>query len=352
MIKPDRCNYTTLDFLDWKARGSIALQPKFQRREVWTTQKKSYLIDSLLKQMPVPPILLRVAQAPNKDKIVREIIDGQQRVRAVLDFVEGKYALSPTQASEHGAARFEKLKQEKKDLIKQFSFVCEVFHGITDGEVLEIFARVNTYSVQLNRQELINGKYFGLFKQCVYKLAYEHLEFWRQRHIYSETAIARMSEVELTSELVIVLLDGMQHKKDTIESFYAKYDSVFPTNAKTAKSFRKVIDSIQEILNDDLEDTEFHRPPFFYTLFAVVAHRVVGIPKVTVARKTTSLTADEIQSARDALLKVSELISDAKEAKAKGEVSSQFIDACLKSTDKLQQREIRFNTIYKRAFAR
>ena len=101
--------------------------------------------------------------------------------------------------------------------------MCEVFHGISDAEVLEIFARVNTYSVPLNRQELLNGKYFGFFKQSAYKLAYEHLEFWRRNGIYSETAIARMSEVELTSELMIVLTDGMQQK---IEAIIAKIDAV------------------------------------------------------------------------------------------------------------------------------
>jgi hypothetical protein len=352
MTKPDRCGYSATDFQDWQARGILAIQPKFQRREVWSTAKKSYLIDTILKQMPVPPIFLRIAQAKDKNKTVREIVDGQQRIRAVLDFIEGKYSLAKPQAAEYGAARFEKLTQEQQDLIRRFSFVCEVFQGISDVEVLEIFARVNTYSVPLNRQELINGKFFGFFKQAAYGLAYEHLEFWRQRRIFSETAIARMSEAELTSELLIILLDGMQHKKDTIESFYDKYDSEFSAKAKVEKQFRSVIDAIQEILGDDLIAVEFHRPPFFYTLFAVVAHRLFGVPNQIAKRKKTSLTEIEIQTARDAFLKISGAISAGKEAKGKGEVSSKFIDACLKSTDKLQQRQIRFDTIYERAFGK
>ena len=52
--------------------------------------KKSYLIDTLLKQMPVPPIFLRIAQTDNKKRIVREVIDGQQRISCVLDFIPGQ----------------------------------------------------------------------------------------------------------------------------------------------------------------------------------------------------------------------------------------------------------------------
>jgi nucleoside diphosphate kinase len=352
MNKPGRCEYTPYDFQDWQAGGTLAIQPKFQRREVWSTQKKSYLIDTLLKRMPVPPIFLRVAQSKEKNKVVREVVDGQQRISAVLGFIDGKFSLSKPQAAEHGAARFEKLSAEKQNLIREFPFVCEVFHGISDVEVLEIFARVNTYSIPLNRQELLNGKYFGFFKRSAYKLGYEHLEFWRQNGIFSETAIARMSEAELTSELLIILLSGMQHKKDTIENFYRDYDAEFPNQSKIESRFRSVIDAIQKILESELIDTEFHRSPFFYSLFAVVSHRLFGIPGQTTGRSKTALTSAEIQTARDALLKLSELITQGKEAKGNGDVSSKFLDACLKSTDKLPQRQIRFDTIYERAFGK
>jgi hypothetical protein len=350
MNKPDRSAYTPLDFQDWHLRGVLSIQPKFQRREVWSTPKKSYLIDTILKQMPVPPIFLRVAQAETKNKIVREVIDGQQRISAVLGFMEGKFSLSKPQAAEHGAARFDKLSDAKQDLIRQFSFICESFQGISDVEVLEIFARVNTYSVPLNRQELLNGKYFGFFKSSAYRLAYEHLEFWRRQGLFSETAIARMSEAELTSELLIILIAGMQHKKDTIESFYEKFDPEFPEQVKVESRFRTTVDTIQKILGEDLKSTEFRRSPFFYTLFAVVAHRLFGVPKQEAPRKKGNLGSAEIQKARDAFLRISEVISAGKEAKPGGDFSSAFIDACLKSTDKLQQRQIRFNTIYERAF--
>ena len=65
-------------------------------------------------------------------------------------------------------------------------------------EVLEVFARLNTYSVALNKQELRNGRFFGLFKQSMYQLAYEHLEFWRRQRIRTNPRPALTPIIELS----------------------------------------------------------------------------------------------------------------------------------------------------------
>ena len=38
--------------------------------------------------------------------------------------------------------------------------------------------------MKLTEQELRNGRYFGFFKQSAYRLAHEHIEFWRQNKNY------------------------------------------------------------------------------------------------------------------------------------------------------------------------
>src|SRR5690606_31864184 len=91
---------------------------------------------------------------------------------------------------------FSELTKEQKDAVSQYSFICEIFYGVDDSEVLQVFARLNTHSVKLNDQELRNGKYFGRFKQCAYSLALDHLEYWRKQKLFTEQAIARMQEVE------------------------------------------------------------------------------------------------------------------------------------------------------------
>ncbi|MBA2704374.1 MAG: DUF262 domain-containing protein [Blastocatellia bacterium] len=150
MQKPERSSFTSLDFLDWQESGSLIITPKFQRRGIWQTPARSYLIDTILRGMPIPPIFLRVRQSDDKKKLIREVIDGQQRIAAVVDYVNGKYPLSSNLGVEHAGKYFEELPEDNQDRIRQYSFICEVFSALDDVEILQIFARLNTYSVPLN----------------------------------------------------------------------------------------------------------------------------------------------------------------------------------------------------------
>ncbi|WP_455717458.1 DUF262 domain-containing protein [Anaerosporobacter sp.] len=68
--------------------GDINLQPNFQRGEVWTIQKKKKLIDSILREWKIPPI-----HVVSSDKEVDEVLDGQQRLVAICDFIENKFGI-------------------------------------------------------------------------------------------------------------------------------------------------------------------------------------------------------------------------------------------------------------------
>src|SRR5439155_1368624 len=125
----------------------------------------------------------------------------QQRIRGVLEFISNGYRLSKNLNAPWAGKRFNDLSDEHKYKIKHANFSCETFNGISDQQVLEVFSRLNSHGVPLNDQELRNGKYFGLFKQLSYRLAFDYLEFWRGNRIFTELGIARMLEVELTSEV-------------------------------------------------------------------------------------------------------------------------------------------------------
>ena len=170
MKKSERSTYTALDFQGWNENNTLVLTPKFQRRGVWTKGARSYFIDTLIRGMPVPPIFLRVRQSDDKKKIVREVVDGQQRLSAVLKFLSNDYRLPSSLDKRWAGQRFSDLDSEFKDAIREFSFICEVFQSVSDADILEVFARLNTYSVPLNAQELRNGRYFGFFKQSASRL--------------------------------------------------------------------------------------------------------------------------------------------------------------------------------------
>ena len=350
MEKPNFSHHSAQEFKEWEELGSLVISPKFQRREVWKTPARSYFIDSILRDIPIPPIFLRLSQSAEKKRVVREVIDGQQRLRALLDFMADKYALSKS-IEVFGGRHFSDLPADKRRHIETFTFLCEVFQQISDPDVLEVFARVNTYSVGLNDQELRNGRFFGVFKQTAYRLAHEHLEFWRTHRIFSESSIARMLEVELTSELMILSIDGQQDKKKSVDSYYKRFDEGFDERKSVEMRFRATIDAITEAIGFDLKETEFRRVPLFYSLFAVIQHRMFGVENETLPtpKKKRFISADST-AIKDAVIELSDKISAAKENRAVAASDAAFINACLRQTDNIRPRETRFSALYNAAF--
>ena len=344
MKKPERSSYTPLDFQQWNESGGLVLSPKFQRRGVWTTPARSYLIDTILLGMPVPPIYLRVVQSPERKKVVREVIDGQQRISSVMDFVGGKFALSKSIESPYAGKKFSELDEGAQDRILHYPFICEMFYGIEDTEVLQIFARLNTHSVKLNAQELRNGKFFGPFKQSAYSLALEHIEFWRRHNIFTELKIARMREVELTSELLILEHSGLQDKKASVNNFYNKYDDVYSKRKLYASRFRTCMDVIENTCGQFLSSTEFRRPPLFYTLFSAVYHMRHGVPNypahLDIGGKTKS---NNIESLGSAVRRLSEVIHSGKAGEPVAKSLQPFVNATLGQTDNINPRATRLD---------
>jgi hypothetical protein len=350
--KTEKAVYSPNDFVLWQANEMFEITPKFQRRPVWKTPARSYFIDTMLRGMTVPPLYFRMTQNAGRTKMIREVVDGQQRVRSVLEFIAGEYRLSKTLKAPWAGKRFADLSESQQRQIKEFSFPTEIFKGISDQQILEVFCRLNMNGVALNSQELRNGRYFGLFKTASFALALTYLEFWRKHKVFSEQNIARMLEVELVSELLIAGHDGMQDKKKTIDSFYEKWELAYPDQEKDKKRFEQTLQVISETFSDSrLANGEFRRPPLFYTLYCVVFHHLFGLPGIQRTTPRKRLTADQRDGLRDAVGLLSEKISDSKDptidlpAKYKT-----FVAACQRQTDNIQPRKIRFNSLFDEAF--
>jgi len=80
--------YKVADFLSWRKNESLVLSPYFQRRSVWDKGAKSYLIDTVYRGLPIPIIFLRDRGVNTKTfEPIREVIDGQQRLRTLISFI-------------------------------------------------------------------------------------------------------------------------------------------------------------------------------------------------------------------------------------------------------------------------
>ncbi len=74
--------------------GGLDLQPKYQRNYIWKNDFKDKLLYSIIKSYPIGSIILRKLNVPNEKGAMSEIVDGQQRLTTIYDFVEGKYEIT------------------------------------------------------------------------------------------------------------------------------------------------------------------------------------------------------------------------------------------------------------------
>ena len=58
-IDISRTQYRVSDFISWQRSKTLVLSPSFQRRAVWKSGAKSYLIDTIARGLPIPIIFLR-----------------------------------------------------------------------------------------------------------------------------------------------------------------------------------------------------------------------------------------------------------------------------------------------------
>lgn len=146
-------------------KGNINLNPEYQRRNAWTDEKRSKLIESIIIEYPVPEIVL--AEDPIQKKSFA-VIDGKQRLLTVAGFIDpkkfkywNKEVLSTlTVKRELNGLSFDELKTNPKyaDVLRQFfnaSLRCTIITNFEANDVLyDIFYRLNSGSVSLSTQEL------------------------------------------------------------------------------------------------------------------------------------------------------------------------------------------------------
>ena len=172
----DKVDKSTSDLFRMIIEGELNLQPPYQREFVWDQKTMSKFIESLLLSIPIPTIFL----AENDDDTF-EVIDGQQRLTTILAFMKSRLSDNEIEKLPEKLKRLnililnglETLKQFNKksydDLVEmQRKFnnvslpVVIVKKDSTEDIKYDIFSRINSGSIKLNNQELLNVMYRGI----------------------------------------------------------------------------------------------------------------------------------------------------------------------------------------------
>lgn len=271
MKQPQVVIYPINDIVEWYENDQLILTPKFQRRNVWSPMAKSYLIDTIVRSMPIPPIFIRPTVNVASRKTYREVVDGQQRLRAIMEYINGEFTVLPVHNRDLAELPFARIPEKVKQTILEYKITTNLLENISDADVLEVFARINTYTLPLNPQELRNSRYLGPFKQAMYRITHRHYQFFRLHGILNDEEIARMEDVELVSQLAIGILQGpTETQKTTIDKFYEQYNEVFPLAEEIDGMFFEAFTTMEAIFGQGLRKSQFSRTPLFYSFFLLI----------------------------------------------------------------------------------
>jgi hypothetical protein len=149
-------NRTVHDVLRRIEKGSFVMNPDFQRDFIWTEDKQSKLIESVLMRIPLPVFYLA-----EDDEGRMVVVDGLQRLSTFRRFAVNDLQLKLPDQTDLNSKRFQDLSPKLQNRVED----CNLILYIIDAKVperarLDIFERVNS-GAPLTRQQMRNSLYMG-----------------------------------------------------------------------------------------------------------------------------------------------------------------------------------------------
>ena len=157
---------------------SYRLSPEYQRRHRWSRERKSRLIESLIMNVPIPPIFLY-----EYDYSKYEVMDGLQRLTAINDFYSNAFELQGlVQWSELNGRKYENLPEKVREgvdrrYLSSVILLKETAKTPEDALRLKqmVFERINSGGERLTPQESRNAIFDGPMNKLCLQLSRNEL---------------------------------------------------------------------------------------------------------------------------------------------------------------------------------
>lgn len=250
----------------------------FQRKLVWSEKQKIRLIETILIGYPMPEIYLwKQPVDTNTGQQHFAIVDGQQRLTSIQQFISNEYklrssALDDVNKPTSFANKFWKdLDQDDKSKIYEYVLnVRQIPSSVEKSEIRALFVRLNETDRSLNPQELRNARFDGKFLEAAEVIADE--QFFDEWHVISASDRRRMGDVDFASQLLGLIRGGIRSDTPTsLNQLYDTYNDKYDekeSDIKLAKSRFKIISDVFK--ESELVANFFNSPTHLYTLFATL----------------------------------------------------------------------------------
>jgi hypothetical protein len=225
--------------------GDLDLQPNFQRGEVWSKAKKQRLIDTILREWHVPPI--HVIEPSESRR--QEVLDGQQRLAAIRDFVRGEIAIDgqiepfDAEISSLDGLRYRNLSPAWRRRFDQYTIRVFRIVDYKAPEPGELFFRLNQ-PTSLTAAEQRNA-YFGLVRQQVKQLVAKAEQRGLGRDFFGFTN-ARMAYDDVLARVALTVERGSISDKITAARLADLYRGTDGLSNITTSTVDRAIDLLAD----------------------------------------------------------------------------------------------------------
>lgn len=276
--------------------GSLDLQPDFQRAEVWKTPKKKLLIDTILRDWQVPPVHVIY----DDEECMQEVLDGQQRLCAIRDFMSGEFKVDG-KIEPHDddiinldGLLYSQLPNRVKNRFDRYSIKVFEIVDYSQGEPGELFNRLNE-SLKLTSAEKRNAYVGELRKQIKSLVTYlsdsnidgKFLGFSNQRLAYHDLFI----------KLCFLLEKGSLFSKYTEKSLNDRARDDIEFDDSVINSVKFAIDCLsnaKNILTSDEQSIHVTKATVFSWLF-FIANININTPSIGKDSFVQSFIAFELE---------------------------------------------------------
>lgn len=256
--------------------GKLFADSSYQRRKVWNDQDKVRLIETILMELVMPEVFFWTTDRdPDTGVASTHIVDGQQRINAIVDFIGGEFTLNERYLMNDemktlcGKKSFKELDQSFKNKIWEYPIsIVEIDPACKISEIKELFYRLNLTNYNLNQQEKRNSKdsIFGDKSEAL-----STYDFWKKAKLFSSADAKRMKDVEYCCSIYILANEGIvdQTNGKKINNYYDDYKDEFDEDDILKNKILKAMSVIEDII-DKTTISFVSKKAQMYTLFCVI----------------------------------------------------------------------------------
>ncbi len=276
-MKVEEGKYSIAELVDWYQRRELVVNTEYQRGGgLWPSPAKSYFVDTILKEFPFPKVYFHERVDMKTKKPRREIVDGQQRISTIVDFVDDKFSLGNNARGFEGK-RFSELTVEQQESFYSYTVSVDVIRNADRSEILQMFRRMNAFTLPLNAPEKRHSEFFGEFKDWVNTVLDEFGAVLIDWNILTSRQVVRMADAEFIADLALAIEDGIVSTSPAkLLALYRKNDATFTERDNFNKQIRGTFNIVLSELSE-LQGTYITKPHIFHSLICSLLHNHSGL---------------------------------------------------------------------------